>query len=134
MENIKFDTWVKNREEFSDDDKKGSIVIAYDILEIAIAVRRNGLLYIDDNLTQVTNDKSLQKALSDAISLTLNKTHVDDGIREKMQNEIIAGDYKGKELFKHILILEGVTAIFAGTNPIYIGYCLSSLFGENFFK
>ena len=52
--------------------------------------------------------------------------------REVLQNYIIAGGYKGKELLERILIMEGTISIINGNNAKVVCEKLAAYFGESF--
>jgi hypothetical protein len=133
MENNKFDTWIKNIQEFSDNDKHMCRKTAYNILEIALYLRKSGVLGMIENIHQLTDDISLQNAITSFADITNSASAEFNKIKEKMQNEIMERDYKGEELLKQILIFEGAVAIYQGNSPLAIGGYLSTFFGENFF-
>ena len=133
MENIKFDTWVKDRINFSDDDKQKCIRITNDIMDIAVEVRRNGILSLYGKIQEagdwsVYKDKFVRKALT----LAIDSASADE-LKKIMQDEIMEKDSKGTELLKYILIVEGVAGIIDGNSMLKIAVDLVPYFGENYF-
>ena len=53
MENLAFDIWLNSRMEFSEDDRRECFATAKEIVQIAIDVRKHGLLAIDDKIPQM---------------------------------------------------------------------------------
>jgi len=143
MENIGFDAWIKNLQEFSDEDKDKCKGIFCDIVEIALNVRKSGVLGTQEKITQLTDDIFLQNVMSSILSSTTT-THKPDGVEldkirektkdiaEKIQSEIMEGDYKGAELLKRILAIEGAISVYHGNSPTEISNYLNTFFGENY--
>lgn len=132
-----FDTWVKNRMHFSDDDKLQCIKLTHVILEIAINVRQNGLLWVDDNISAF-QDEFLKKALTLAVQPFSTTGMIDSSIEVPklkmiLQKEIMEKDSKGQELLSHLLITEGISGILHGNSLIHIAVNLATYFGENYF-
>jgi flagellar motor component MotA len=128
IEHESVDDWVSENMVLSDDDKRRCVGIAQNLVEIAVDVRRNGLLSIDDKIPKIT-DMFFQKALY----LAVNGTAPDE-IKKIMQRDFIEKELKGKDLLRCVLITEGVTEIARGANPMQIAVHLASFFGENYFK
>ena len=127
---INFDSWVSDRMNFDDDAKRICIETANEILYISIDIRKRGLLVQKDRLSEFKrSDMFLHKALSLAID-----SYTEDDIRKILQSEIVEGDYRGEELLRRILIIEGIRAIICGNNPMRIADYLASFFGENYFR
>ena len=125
MENIVFAVWVSGRLEFCADDKRACFETAKSLVEIAVKVRKQGLLSIDGEIPAMHNifrKKALQMAV-DSVEPAV--------IRDVMQNWIISGNYRGAELLKRLITIEGVLMIINGYNPAYINEVLSSYFGED---
>ena len=132
MENNKFDVWIKNLQEFSDEDKDKCRGISCDIIEIALCVRKNGILIAQERLPQLTGDMFLQNTVSSILSSTALPFAKTQEITEKIQGEIMEGDYKGAELLKRILVIEGAISIYQGNNPMATSNYLNKFFGENY--
>jgi len=108
-----------------DKEKKECMKLISDLIRLSIMARRNGLL----SLIQVAEQSS---------SFLLNKglQLVVDGVappvvRRVLENYILAGDYKGRELLERCIILEGVSAIQQGFHPKVTKEYLLSFLGED---
>lgn len=55
-------------------------------------------------------------------------------LREMLENYIIVGNYKDKELLERVLILEGILSIQMGDYPWVIREKLSSYLGEDYLE
>lgn len=132
-----FDAWVKDRMNFSNDDKEQCSKVTNIILEIAINVRKNGVLWIYDNIHEF-QDEFLKKALTLAVQPLLTVGESDSRtdipkLKTILQEEIMEKDSRGQELLSHILITEGVLGIMCGNSPIHVAVVLATYFGENYF-
>jgi len=121
-----FDYWVSERMDFTTEDKRECFETAKIIVELAEKVRGGGVLALESEI-----DKMPDILLKKAIELFVDGVREDD-IRKTLQNWIIAGNYRGRRLFKRLLITEGMLAIHNGCNPGFIrDEVLASYFGEN---
>jgi len=125
MENIIFAVWVSGRLEFCADDKRACFETAKSLIDFAQEVRKNGLLSLDAKIPAMPNI-FMKKALQMAVDAAMPET-----IREIMQNWIVFGNYRGAELLKRLLIIEGTIMIMSGDNPAQISEALSAFFGED---
>ena len=147
MRNKQADDWVSENMVLTDEDKRQCIGIVNTLLEIAIQVRKQGLLSIDEQVPKLHN-MFLQKALALALDAvppaklreTLQNEFIEaykNGATEKMSIgslDFVRKENRNRELFKRVLITEGVTEIVKGSNPIPIAIYLASFFGEDYFK
>jgi hypothetical protein len=122
---MKYDWQFCQRIRCGDDEKRECMKLISDLTRLSIMARRNGLL----SLIQVAEQSS---------SFLLNKglQLVVDGVtpqvvREVLENYILSGDYKGRELLERCLILEGVSAIQQGFHPKVTKEVLLSFLGED---
>jgi chemotaxis protein CheY-P-specific phosphatase CheC len=122
------DDWISENMVLNDDDKRRCVGIAQDLVEIAIDVRKNGLLSIDDKIPKIA-DMFFQKALY----LAVNGTPPDE-IKKIMQRDFMEKELKGGNLLRCVLITEGAIEICKGASPMQIAVHLASFFGENYFK
>jgi flagellar motor component MotA len=134
MRDKQVDDWVRENMLLSDEDKRQCVEITYSLLWIALEVRRHGLLSIDEKVPKM-RDIFLRKALS----LSLDSMPPDE-LRKTLQHDFMEAykndisENKNRELFRRLLITEGVTEIIKGTNPMHIAVYLASFFGEDYFK
>lgn len=121
-----FDYWVSSRLEFTTEDKRACLETAKTIVDLSHKVRKGGILALEEEIGAMPD--MLLKAATQLIV---------DGVREDqlvgaLQNWIVSGNYRGRRLFKRLLILEGMTALHQGVSPPFISeYLLASYFGEN---
>jgi flagellar motor component MotA len=128
MENSNlFDFWVRDRLHFTDDNRRACFETAHTIVAITQDVRRNGLLSLDGKLSSMDSF-----FLRTALQLAVDNTSL-ELIRAIMQNWIISGDYRGKELLERIIILEGVISILNGEPPTIIREKLGIYIGEDLY-
>ena len=125
MENIAFDIWLSNRMDFTKEERRECFETALTIVKIATEVRLSGLLSQADKITSMS-DAFLQIAMQLAIDSILP-----DEIKKILQTQIVANNYKGKELLKRVLIKEGVVSIVNGENPRQIEEYLKLYFGDD---
>ena len=123
MDSIVFGVWVSTRLEFSVDEKRECFEIAKTLVTIAQKIRKNGLLYLEEEISAMYNafmKRSLQMAVDGAAP---------EYLRETMQNWIMFGDHRGAELLKRLIILDGVLMIQRGEKPRQMVEVLASFFG-----
>jgi hypothetical protein len=124
MDNITFAAWVSVRLKFSDEDRRACFDTARTLVEIAREVRKNGLLSIDDKIPSMP-DLFMRRALKLAVD-----SIAPEMIKEIMQNWTVFGNYRGAELLRRLIIIEGALAIVNGWSPNQIYHQLASFFGE----
>ncbi|MTI47896.1 MAG: helix-turn-helix domain-containing protein [Firmicutes bacterium] len=93
------------------------------ILEASKKAHKKGLLALEEDTNAISNKffkKGLELVLYGMEPLV---------IREVLENYIIVGDYKGKELLERVLMLEGILSIQQGDYPWVIREKLCSYFG-----
>ncbi|HEX2947114.1 MAG TPA: helix-turn-helix domain-containing protein [Clostridia bacterium] len=96
------------------------------ILELSERASKFGLFSLEADINDVQPDffkKSIQM-LVDGVE--------PEYIRKILLNYAFCSGYKGKELLTRVIILEGITAIQQGVNPVIIREMLSSYFGEDY--
>ena len=121
-----FEYWVSERMDFTTEDKRECLATVKIILDLAEKVRNGGLLALESEI-----DKMPDILLKKAINLVVDGV-CEDEIRKTLQNWIIAGNYRGRRLFKRLLITDGMLAIHRGCGPVFIrDEVLASYFGEN---
>lgn len=108
-------------------DKKKEVLGTLDkLLQLAGKAKELGLLSLEPDMDSVRPElfkKSIQLLIDGFEPETL---------REVLLNFTLCSNYKGKELFERILIIEGISAIQEGIDPLVLKEKLSSLFGEDF--
>lgn len=125
MDNMTFAVWVSDRLHFSDNDKRACFETAATIVDMAVDVRRNGLLSLDAKIPSIP-----EFLLREGIRLAVDSTDPET-LRELMQRWVIAGDYRDAELLRRLVIIDGVLAIVNGENPNSIRIRLGTFFGED---
>ena len=121
-----FDYWVSDRMDFTTEDKRECFETAKIIVDLAEKVRESGLLALEREI-----DKMPDILLKKAIKLVVDGIFEEE-TRKILHNWIIAGNYRGRRLFKRLLITEGILAIQRGCSPGFIrDDTLASYFGEN---
>ena len=122
-----FDYWVSRRLEFGTDDKRECLETAKKIVELAVKVRKDGILALEEEIDSLENE-----FFKTAVRLVVDSVNPDE-IKKILQNHIIAGNFRNRRLFKRMLITEGMLAILQGWSPGYIcDALLASYFGESF--
>ena len=120
-----FDYWVSRRMEFTTEEKRECLETAKTIIDLAQKVRNGGIMALETEIDAVS-DILLKKALR----LIIDGIQEDE-IRGILQTWIIAGNYRGRRLFKRLLILDGMMALQRGNAPEFIrNATLASHFGE----
>ena len=121
-----FDYWVSDKMEFSAEDKRACFETAKTVVAMADKVRKGGILALEEDIESM--DSAFLKA---ATLMTVDGIHHDE-LKKVLENWIISGNYRGKELFNRILIMDGMLALQQGCNPTFIRESsLGSLFGED---
>ena len=128
MENIAFDIWLSGRLDFSDEDKRGAFETAREFVQVAIDVRKNGLLSIDDKISEYP-DLLMRKALQLAVD-----SIEPEEIQKLLQTHIVANNYKGERLLQSILIRDGIILLVNGWNPKQVKEFLGVYFGDDFLQ
>jgi hypothetical protein len=123
--NVMFAVWLSNRLYFSTEDKRACFEIAEKLVSLAQDVRKNGLLWVDSQIPEMDGF-----FLRHALQLAVDSTHP-VMLRAIMNNWIMFGDYRGVELLKRLIIIEGTVAIINGENPLQIKWKLAAFFGED---
>ena len=124
MDNTIFAAWVSGRLDFTDKDKRACFDTAKTIVEIVHDVRRNGILFLDEKIPAY-EDSLLRLGLR----LAVDSLHP-DMIKEIMQTWVISGNYRGAELLRQLMIIDGLMAIVHGNSPGTVSYKLGAFFGE----
>lgn len=122
-----FDFWVSSRMELSFEGRRVCLETVRTIAELAEKAGKNGISALEDEMEALDNIffKTAVRLLVDGMR--------EDEIRKILQNYIITGNFRGRELFRRILIMEGILAIQHGYNSRFIVYeLLASYFGEEF--
>ena len=127
MENIAFDIWLSERMQFSSADKKECFETAKKMVVIAMNVEKNGSSAFEE--LKSSNDTFLEIAVKLAVD-----GFDSERIRIILQNYIISGNYKGRELLRRILITESVMMIVGKYEYQQICEELASYFGEDNFR
>jgi flagellar motor component MotA len=130
MDNITFAVWVSGRLEFSDEDRRACFDTARTLVEIAVGVRKHGLLIVEDTI-QSTPDFFMKQGLQMAID---DYSLEPDLLKERLQNWIVFGNYRGAELLRCLIIIDGVVAIVRGENPRQMNTALASFFGKELWE
>ena len=128
MENIAFDIWLSGRLDFNEEEKCECFETAKELVRIAVDVRRNGLLSIDDKIADYP-DALMRKALQLAVDSIQPEI-----IQKLLQTHIVANNYRGNRLLQSILIKEGVILIVNGDNPKSVQDFLGVYFGDDFLQ
>jgi hypothetical protein len=108
-----------------DEEKKECMKLISDLIRLSIMARRNGLL----SLIQVA-EQSPFFLLNKGLQLVVDGV-APQVVRKVLENYILAGDYKGRELLERCIILEGVSAIQQGFHPKVTKEYLMSFLGED---
>jgi hypothetical protein len=108
-----------------DEEKKECMKLISDLIRLSIMARRNGLL----SLIQVA-EQSPFFLLNKGLQLVVDGV-APQVVRKVLENYILAGDYKGRELLERCIILEGVSAIQQGFHPKVTKEYLLSFLGED---
>ncbi len=111
----------------SNKDKEECLDLITTFTSLADKARKQGILALEDEIDDLPPMFLLRKGLQLAIDGTEPEM-----IRTILERYILVGNYKGKELLKRVIILEGVLSIQAGDNPSIIHLLLGPFFGENF--
>ena len=120
-----FDYWVSSRMDFNMEDKRDCFETVKTIVELAQKARVSGLLSLQQEV-----ESSQDHLLRTAVHLLCDSVESED-IRKILQNWIISGNYRGRRLFKRILIMEGMLAIKQGAVAAFlVKSLLASYFGE----
>ena len=121
-----FDYWVSGRMEFSAEDKRACFETAKTVFTMCEKVRKGGILALEEDIE--TMDSAFLKTATQMIVDGIHEIE----FREILENWIISGNYRGKELFNRLLIMNGMIALQRGNNPTFIREStLASLFGED---
>ncbi len=122
--NINFE--LAERLQCSDSDKEECLETMDFILEMASQARNHGLLCLENYIDR-TDSYLLRKAISYAID------GIDPDVTIKILNTcVMSGNFKGKELMKSMLIIDGVLSIQAGVNSLVLRDMLSAYFVADF--
>jgi predicted HicB family RNase H-like nuclease len=119
-------TYVKENYKFTENDKKEALGMYQQIIKIAHTVRRNGLLSIDDKISDYENP-FLRRAMQLAVDSTEPQI-----IEDILDRYIILGEYTSKEMLELLLIKKGTLTIVDGYNPFMIKEELLPFFGIEF--
>ena len=121
-----FDYWASDKMEFSAEDKRACFETAKTIVALCEKVRQGGILALEADIHSTDN-----AFLKMALQLIVDGVHHDE-IKKMLENLIISGNYRGKELFNRILIMDGMLALQRGYNPAFVREAiLASRFGED---
>jgi len=108
----------------SSEEKNGMLKLIAEIISLCNVSRRGGLLELEGVVKKLSCD-----FLKIGILLVLKGTDPRT-IEDTMLKVLYAKNYKGAELFKRLIIIEGVLSIQGGDNSHVIKTKLFSLFGE----
>lgn len=126
-ENVDMLDWdLGKRLKCSFEEKQEVIALLGQVLDLSKAAHRKGLLELENCLDLVAS-----KYLKKGLKLLLFGIEP-PMLRHILEDYILAGDYKGKELLEHIIIMEGLLLIQSGEYPWVIREKLSAFFGEEF--
>lgn len=106
------------------EEKKEAIELLGQVLELSKSAHSKGLLELENYL-----DLSYSKYLRQGLKLLLFGIEP-PMLRKILEDYILVGDYKGKKLLEHIVIMEGLLLIQSGEYPWVIREKLSAFFGE----
>lgn len=129
----KEDNYMKNLNisriiDCSKEEKKECLDTVDKILTVSRKAHKKGLLALEED-TCISGSKFFKKGIE--LLLYGIEPLV---LRKILENYILVGNYKGKELLKRILILEGILSIQMGDYPWVIREKLSSYFGEDYYE
>lgn len=123
--------YLAERLQCSYNDKLECLSTVATIIDIANMARKEGIFNLEKEIKVMKEKYSplLVKGISIVIYGIERKS-----LEELMYNYILAGDYKGKEFLKNIIIAESVIEINEGINPSLLQHLIFSYFGETFIK
>lgn len=126
VENIMYDINIYERLVCSKEEKKKALRTLDKILQLAEQAKSSGLLSLESEIDRVEPEifKNSLEMLLDGVEAII--------LKEILLNYTLCGNYKGKELLKRILIIEGILGIQQDTNSLILKEKLSSFFGEDF--
>ena len=113
---------------FTDAEKEACIPVIKRIVELAQKVRMEGLLSLGDELKTEQNF-----FLKTGIGLAVDSIDPET-ISGILQTLILADNRKGLELLERMIIVEGITEIVNGNNPVAIAVNLAAMLGEEYVK
>lgn len=125
---MKYDWEFSERIQCDADEKKECMSLVADVVAMANKAKRNGLLSLVQE-TEETPHFLLRKGLQ----LVLEGVNP-QMVETTLQQYILSGRHRGKELLQRCIIAEGVLAIQNGVNPTIIKELLLSLFGEGSYE
>jgi len=114
--------------ELTDDDRRECLPMAARILEMSLIARQKGLLALEDYILQA------QESTFFKVGAMVVDVNDPNEIKEIFQNFIMSTPYKGAELLKRVLIMEGVLMIAEAENACNIRERLLPFFGEEFYE
>ncbi|WP_127533206.1 helix-turn-helix domain-containing protein [Paenibacillus kobensis] len=112
----------------SHDEKREALRTLEKVLELSDKAQQSGLLSLEPEMERVYPEffkKSIQ-LLIDGIE--------PKSLREILQNYVLCGGYRGKELLIRILIMEAMLSIQEGVHTVVLREKLSSFFGDDFIE
>lgn len=125
---MEYDWQFSQRSECSEPEKHQCMELVSHLIELSMIARRNGLLSLIKVAEQNSHfllNKGLQ-LLVDGVSPKI--------VRTVLENYINLGNYSGKDLLEHCIILEGVIAIQQGLHPKVTKEVLLSFLGERIYN
>ena len=110
----------------SEREKRECSQVAAQIITFAEKARREGLLALEDELQNIDLE-----FLRNAVRMVVDGTDPDI-IRWMLEIRIYSGAYRGKELLKRCVAMEGALGIQQGDNPRILKAKLGVFFGDDF--
>jgi len=105
-------------------EKNGMIKLIAEIIALSNVSRRRGLLALDEVVNKLSCD-----SLKAGIQMVVDGIDP-DMIEDTLLKMVYTENYEGAELFKRLIIIEGVRSIQFGENSFIIKIRLFSMFGE----
>ncbi len=120
----KYDSEEASRRQVDEEDLPGINKTIDTIIGMADKARMEGLLALEDDLESIE-----EPLLRLGISLVLDGTEP-ELIESTLLSALHAGEYRGAELVRRLIIIHGAMQVQAGTNPVLIKTILAAYLGE----